>query len=55
MNRSREETDYISVLLDKSIKQHLPDLLDNKVKFSVIGDLSHLPKNIKETIDVAES
>ena len=55
MSRSKEETDFISVLLDKSIKQHLPDLLDNKVQFSVIGDLSHLPKNINETVMLAES
>jgi|TARA_B100001741_G_scaffold312725_1_gene316765 undecaprenyl diphosphate synthase len=55
MNRSKEETEFISILLDDSIKKHLPDLLDNQVKFKVIGDISHLPKNIRDTIDYAES
>ena len=55
MNRSKEETHFISILLDKSIKQHLPDLLDNEVKFKVIGDISHLSSEIKETIRNAES
>ena len=43
MHRSKEETDYISYLLDKSIKHHLHDLLNNKVKFKVIGDVTNLP------------
>ena len=55
MNSSKEETHFISILLDKSIKQHLPDLLDNEVKFKVIGDISHLSSEIKETIRNAES
>ena len=49
MSRSKEETEYISTLLDNSIKQHLDDLLANNVKFRVIGDLSHLPESIRET------
>ncbi len=55
MHRSREETEFISTLLDSSIKNHLPDLVSNKIKFKVIGDISHLPNNIKKTIDHAES
>ena len=55
MNRPREETEFISILLDNSIKKYLPDLLDNQIKFNVIGDISHLPENIKETIDYAET
>ena len=55
MNRPKEETEFISILLDNSIKKHLPDLLDNQIKFRVIGDISHLPQNIKDTIDYAES
>ena len=50
MNRPKEETEFISILLDNSIKKHLKDLLDNQIKFTVIGDLSHLPENIKNTI-----
>ena len=37
MNRPREETEFISILLDNSIKKYLPDLLDNQIKFNVIG------------------
>ena len=55
MNRPKEETEFISILLDNSIKKHLQDLLDNQIKFTVIGDLSHLPENIKKTIEYAET
>ena len=55
MNRSKKETEFISTLLDNSIKKHLQDLLDNQIKFTVIGDLSHLPENIKNTIEYAET
>ena len=54
MNRPKEETEFISILLDNSIKKHLQDLIDNQIKFTVIGDLSHLPENIKNTIEYAE-
>ena len=55
MKRPKEETEFISILLDKSIKKYLPDLLENQIKFTVIGDISHLPENIKNTIDYAET
>ena len=55
MNRPKEETEFISTLLDNSIKRHLQDLLDNQIKFTVIGDLSHLPENIINTIKYAET
>jgi len=55
MKRPKEETEFISFLLDKSIKKYLTDLLDNQIKFTVIGDISHLPENIKNTIDYAET
>ncbi len=55
MNRPKEETEFISTLLDNSIKKHLQDLLDNQIKFTVIGDLSHLPENIINTIKHAET
>ena len=35
MKRPKEETEFISILLDKSIKKYLPDLLDNQIKFTV--------------------
>ena len=55
MNRPKEETQFISILLDNSIKRHLPDLIENKIKFKVIGDTSHLPTTVKETISHAEN
>ena len=55
MNRSKKETEFISTLLDNSIKKHLQDLLDNQIKFTVVGDLSHLPENIKDTIEYAQT
>ena len=54
MNRPREETEFISVLLENSIKKHLPDLLENRIKFKVVGDISPLSENIKNTIEYAE-
>ncbi|MEC7677097.1 MAG: polyprenyl diphosphate synthase [Pseudomonadota bacterium] len=54
MNRPREETEFISILLNNSIKKYLPELLDNQIKFMVIGDISHLPEQIKTTIKYAE-
>ena len=32
MNRPKEETEYISILLDNSIKKHLPDLIENEIR-----------------------
>ena len=29
--------------------------MDNQIKFNVIGDISHLPENIKNTIEYAET
>ncbi len=54
MSRSKQEIDYISTLLESSIKHHLNDLLANKVRFKVIGDLEHLSSTIKETVNHAE-
>ena len=54
MNRPKEETEYISILLENSIKRHLPDLIENKIRFKVIGDTSHLSSDVKDTISHAE-
>ena len=55
MNRPKEEIEFISILLENSINKHLPDLLENQIKFKVIGDISHLSENIKKTIEHAET
>ena len=54
MLRSVKETEYISTLLKSSIEQHFSDLLLNKTKFKVIGDITNLPDDIKEVIKNAE-
>jgi undecaprenyl pyrophosphate synthase len=35
------ETEFISQLLESSIEKHFSDLLENKIKFKVIGDTLH--------------
>ena len=54
MLRSDEETEYISALLKSSIEEHFSDLLLNKTKFKVIGDITNLPEDIKQVIKNAE-
>ena len=54
MLRSDKETEYISALLKSSIESHFSDLLLNKTKFKVIGDISKLPDDIKQVIKNAE-
>ncbi len=54
MLRSDEETEYISLLLKSSIEEHFSDLLLNKTKFKVIGDITKLPDDIKQVIKNAE-
>ena len=54
MLRSDKETDYITALLKSSIETHFSDLLLNKTKFKVIGDITNLPDDIKEVIKNAE-
>ena len=54
MQRDEKETDFISVLLKSSIEKHFSDLLSNKIKFKIIGDITKLPDDIKEVIKEAE-
>ena len=54
MLRSVKETEYISTLLKSSIEQHFSDLLLNKTKFKVIGDITKLPEDVKQVIKNAE-
>ena len=55
MLRSDKETEYISALLKSSIEEHFSDLLSNKTKFKVIGDISKLSDDIKQVIKNAEN
>lgn len=52
--RPDEEVSYISSLLGLSIQKHLNDLIQNKIKFKVIGDISTLPDNTIEIVNNAE-
>jgi undecaprenyl diphosphate synthase len=54
MHRSVKETEYISTLLKSSIEQHFSDLILNKTKFKVIGDISKLSYDVKQVIRNAE-
>ena len=54
MLRSDKETEYISTLLKSSIEHHFSDLLSNKTKFKVIGDITKLPDDVKQVIKNAE-
>ena len=52
--RDNHETEFISQLLESSIEKHYLDLLENKIKFKVIGDTSSLTNDIKNLINTTE-
>jgi undecaprenyl diphosphate synthase len=54
MQRDDVEIEFISKLLESSIKKHFVDLLENKIKFKVIGDTSSLTDDIKKLINTVE-
>ena len=54
MNRNETEISFISQLLKSSINEHFTELINNKIKFNVIGDLSSLPDTILDIIHYAE-
>ena len=54
MQRDNDETEFISQLLESSIEKHSSDLLENKIRFKVIGDTSPLPNDIKQLISITE-
>lgn len=54
MLRSEKETKFIAQLLTSSIEKHFSDLIQNKIKFKVIGNTSLLPQNIINVIHHAE-
>ena len=54
MNRNETEISFISQLLKSSINEHFTELINNKIKFNVIGDLSSLPDTILDIIHYDE-
>jgi undecaprenyl diphosphate synthase len=55
MHRNETEISFISQLLESSINEHFDELIENKIKFKVIGNLSSLPNNILDIIHRAEN
>ena len=54
MKRNQTEISFISQLLKLSINEHFNELIKNKIKFKVIGDLSSLPSKILDIVHQAE-
>jgi undecaprenyl diphosphate synthase len=55
MQRNDKETEFISLLLKSSINEYFSELIQNKIKLSVIGDLSPLPKDILDVVHHAQN
>ncbi len=57
--RPKKEVDFLMKLLDKFLKRELNSLLENDIKFRVIGDMSKfsdkLQKRIKHTIEATSN
>jgi len=53
-NRPKEEVDGLMVLMAKQLEQELPTLIENNMKFSVIGNLERLSKSLREMIEYTE-
>ena len=49
--RSSEEVDGIFKILENSLTEFLNDLKQNNIKFTTMGDISKLPKNLKKEIE----
>jgi undecaprenyl diphosphate synthase len=55
MHRNETEISFISELLKLSINEYFPELIKNKIKFKVIGDISLLPDKTLDVIHHAEN
>lgn len=52
--RPKLEVEYLMKLLDKHLKQELPVLLKNSIRFKTIGDTSRFSKSLQKTIKETE-
>ena len=50
--REKSEIDFLMKLLSKFLKKELKTLLDNDIKFRVIGDMSKLSRQLQNIIDI---
>lgn len=51
--RPKEEVDFLMKLPKEYLGKELDKIIDNNIKIKTVGDLSKLPKDTFETIDVA--
>jgi undecaprenyl diphosphate synthase len=51
--RPRNEVDFIMMLLQRSLRQELPDLKENNVRVSCIGRCHELPASVQDVIQMA--
>lgn len=49
--REKSEVDFLMKLLSKFLKKELKTLIDNNIKFRVIGDMSKLSRGLQNIID----
>jgi undecaprenyl diphosphate synthase len=49
--REKSEVDFLMKLLSKFLKKELKTLMENDIKFRIIGDLSKFSKSLQKTID----
>lgn len=49
--RGKEEVDFLMKLLNRFLKQELKTLIDNNIRFKVIGDIGKFSKNLQKRID----
>ncbi|XP_047311937.1 cis-prenyltransferase 4, chloroplastic-like [Impatiens glandulifera] len=52
--RSKEETDFLMMLIDRWLRSELENYIRKGIRFSMIGDLSSLPKFLQDTIAKVE-
>lgn len=53
--RPQEEVSFLMLLLRRYLKKELATLIEENIRFSVVGDLSRLPTDLLETIHTAVS
>ena len=52
-NRPEKEVNALMDLLEKFLKERLPEMLDDNVRLKAIGRLDMLPKNVRDELDYA--
>ena len=50
--REKAEVDFLMKLIEKFLKQELKNLMDNNIRFRVIGDMSKTSKNLQKRVNL---